>query len=509
MEKKENVKRFKQILENFRRKKIIVFGDVSLDEYILGEANNLSPEFPVPRAIVKKIIKNPGAAANVAINLAKLGAEVNLIGVIGKDDNGQILLNKLKKENVKTDCITIDENRITSTFSRVMLDVNKKNSQHLVRIDYENTKKISLETKNKIKDLLKEKIDQSDCIFIADYDEIGTGIVNSEIIDFITNLSEQDNKLTVGISRSQINIFKNIDMIILNKKELSEAIGKEIESKESFFVSTNFLRNNLKSKTIFVTLAEEGLICSSNDKFFKIPSFANEVVDACGAGDSLSSVVTLSILSGASIEEACELGSIASSIVISKEGTIPISYSELEFGILNKFISNKKYKIFEQDTLELIIKNAKKENKKIIFANGFFDFIHGGHIKFLQEAKKLGDILVVAINSDESTRSNKGINRPFINQNDRAKIISSFDFVDYVTIFDELTPINIIRKIEPDILVKGGKTKFIVGKEIVESQGGKTTSLPLYGVSTEEIIESIRSNDYSSNIIDNSNQNEY
>jgi len=497
MENQNKLKSLLKTIENFENIKVVIIGDFYLDEYIYTESEKLSPEAPVPRAIIKSSEKKLGAAANIASNFAELGAKVEVVGVIGGDYNGDLLINLLKEKKINTEGLIRDSNRVTGTFSRVLLDVNKQINQHVIRIDYENANKLSFETKNKLISILREKIFYTDCVFVADYDETdGKGIISEDILEIVSIISKSNQKLSVGISREKIDLFKNLDVVILNEKELEKAIGFKIDiNSESLLKSARLFKEKLNNKIVVITLGEKGLIAISDNEFFEFSSFAEKVVDVCGAGDSLSSAFVLSLISNSSLAEACEIGNFAASIVISKNSTVTVSKEELkEVVFKNKLKSFKESKILDLEILLSLLENERRKGKKIVFTNGYFDFIHKGHIKFLRESKKLGDILVVAINSDSSTRSNKGLDRPFISQEDRSIIISSFDFVDYVVVFDELTPIQIISKIQPDVLVKGGqtKTRIIVGKDIVESKGGKVIFLPSYGSSTEDIIKSIR-----------------
>ena len=483
----------KQILERFESKKVVVVGDFYLDEYIHTESDQYSPEAPVPRAIIKSKDYVPGAAGNVASGFSALGAKVKAIGVIGDDANGKILKKELAKRGVDTSCLVIDKSRVTGTFSRILLKGTGNINQHVIRLDQENNERLSSETKDNIISYIKNQTKECDAVFIADYDEAkGTGVVDQETINEIVSTSKANNILSIGISRLKINLFKGVDVIISNKNETEKATNIKINNEETLRLAGNTMRKMLKSKSVLITLGKEGLVAFEDKDYVKLPSFAKSVVDVCGAGDSLSVTFCLSKLSGADFKEACELASFAAGVAVAKEGTATVSREEIENTIL--FESNDVNKVLKLEQLLPVLDNARRQKKKIVFTNGYFDLIHAGHINFLQEAKKLGDILVLAINSDESTRANKGANRPLINQDDRAKILSSFSFVDYVTIFDELTPIKILKRIQPDIVVKGGNYSKdeVVGKEIVESAGGEVVVIPQMGPSTEGLIGYIK-----------------
>lgn len=483
----------KRTLENFKNKKVVVIGDFYLDEYIHTTSEEYSPEAPVPRAIIQSKEYMPGAAGNVAVGFSALGANVVSIGVIGDDHNGRILIRELKKMGVDVSCLVVDKNRVTGTFSRILIKCHGDLNQHVIRVDHENKEKLSSRTREAIHTHMRSKLKDCDAVFIADYDEAkGTGLINHELIESIVNSAKANKVLTVGTSRLNISHFKGVDVIIANKKESMMATNIKINDDKSLKITGNKMMDLLKSKMSLITLGKQGLIAFENADIVRLPSFAQKVDDVCGAGDSLSVALCLSKLSGANLKESCEIASFAAAVAVSKQGTASVSTEEIENAILN--ISGDSNKLFELDKLLPILQNAKKKGKKIVFTNGYFDLIHVGHINFLQEAKKLGDILVLAINSDESTKANKGANRPIINQEDRARILSGFSFIDFVTIFNELTPIKTIKVVQPDILAKGGSYSEdeVVGNEIVKAAGGNVVIIPTLGPSTERLFDHIK-----------------
>lgn len=488
---KLNVDNAKKILNDFENKTILVIGDFYLDEYIETTSDQFSPEAPVPRAIVKSKIHVPGAAGNVACVLKELGAIVKTVGVIGADNNGNILKSNLDSRGINTQGLILDKNRLTGTFSRILLLYGGNISQHVIRFDHENDSPLSQSTRKQVISHFREQVKSCDAIFMADYDETGgTGLINDELMEEIIGLAKPNNVLTVGISRLNIKKFKDFDLIITNEKETEIATNIKITDDKTLLKAVENLKTNLKSKVVLASLGKKGAIVMDEFSTFQLPSFAKKVVDVCGAGDTMSSAFALSKLSNATHNEALEIGSFAASVAVQKEGTATVSRSELLSAIKNEYESINK--LVTPVQLSSLVKGFKKQGKKVVLTNGYFDFIHAGIIQFLQEAKKHGDILIVALNSDESTRSNKGADRPLLNQGDRAKIMSAFSFVDYVVIFEELTPIKLIQTLHPDVLVKGGTyaKEEVVGKDLFEDMYVK--ALPLMGPSTESMIDFIK-----------------
>lgn len=491
--KKIDINKARDIMENFKQKRVVVVGDFYLDEYIHTESKQFSPEAPVPRAVIKEKEHLPGAAGNVASGFSALGANVVSIGVIGNDHNGKIMIRELKKKGIDTSCLVVDANRVTGTFTRVIIKGEGNINQHVIRIDHENNNKMPSLTKNKIFSALKNEIPKADAVFIADYDEArGTGLVDKGLVKEIILLAKKNNKLTIGISRLNIGFFKNIDIVIANRNETELVTNIKISDDKTLEKAARSIREQLNCQIVLISLGKEGVIAFDGKKFVRLPSFAKKVVDVCGAGDSLSVTFCLSRLASAGIEDASVLASFAASVVVGKPGTATASTKEIDDAIL--IGSGEKSKVLETEELVGVLEELKDKNKKVVFTNGYFDLIHVGHINFLREAKNLGDILVLAINSDESTRANKGADRPLISQDDRARILAGFDFIDYITIFDELTPIKVIKKLRPNILAKGGSysEEEVVGNEIVKAAGGSVVIIPTLGPSTESLFKHIK-----------------
>ncbi len=484
--------KLKTILAGFGNKRVLVVGDYYLDEYVHTESDRFSPEAPIPRATITSKVLIPGAAGNIAAGLLALGAKVDAIGLLGQDEAGRSVASTLAGQGAATKGLIASRERITGKFSRILLSGSGRPPQHVIRIDEENTQAPGAADRKRLHAALRKAMKGCDAVIVADYDETdGTGVVDGELLRIVAR--ERPRKaLAVGMSRLRIGRFTGFDLVITNLPETEDATGIAITDNKSLLAAARALRGALKAKTALVTLSKEGTLCLDGKGARRLPSYARNIVDVCGAGDSLSVAFTLSLLAGATKEQAMGIGGLAAAVAVSKAGTATVTRDEIRKEAGAQDGSARKY--LQPVELLPLLDKARKEGKRIIFTNGYFDLLHAGHICLLKEARKLGDILVVAINSDESTRLNKGANRPLIGQDERAELLAAFSFVDYVTVFEEMTPINIIRMVRPDVLVKGSEhsKESVVGKDVVEGRGGRVVILPRKGPSAERIIEGLR-----------------
>lgn len=485
--------RIEAIIKQFNNKKILVVGDFYIDEYITGQTEKFSPEAPVPRVIIKERQFIPGCAGNIAMNLASLGAQVSVLGVIGDDQHGSIMLKQFQEKNINTNLMLKKQDRLTGTFSRLLLQGQGTVKQHVVRMDNENTYSINQETIDELKQQLSNNIFHYDIIFVADYDEAdGKGIIKKEILEHLTKIAKQNNKFTVGMSRENIKDFVEFDLVVANEIEAEKATGRKIRNQEEFIAVGIELKEQLQNKLLIITKGKQGFYVfnKSTDYPFHTPSYATDVVDVCGAGDTLSSAFVLAQQSNATNKEAAELASHAAAITISKPGTATVTPVEL-LATLEKQSEKQKTtkqqkeiteKLKTLDELKQIIQTCHEQNETTIFTNGYFDGLHAGHIKFLQKAKTYNKdaVLIVALNTDRSVRENKGPQHPKLHEDDRALMLSALACVDYVVLFDELTPIKVLKELKPKLLVKGGNftPEQVVGKEIVSSYGGEVAIIP-------------------------------
>ena len=436
--------------------KILVVGDLMIDNYLWGSCNRISPEAPVQIVNIDTETKVLGGAGNVVNNLKELGAKVDIISVLGNDENSQELKKLLKNNDINTQFLITQNDRISSKKSRIIAS-----QQQVVRYDQESTTNINQETEELVLNLFLSLIKDYDIVLISDY---GKGLLTKQLTPSIIKIANKHNKkILIDPKGSDYSKYTGAYLLTPNINEASEATQINIIDDESLSQAIIKLKVECNLNISLITLSEKGV--AIYDKTLRIHStIAKEVFDVTGAGDTVLASLGFALGLGYSIDESVEFSNLAAGVVIGKFGSATTSLNEIiEYeSSINKSSSEKHIKTFDE-ILQLSIK-FKERDKKIIFTNGCFDLIHSGHIKYLEAAKSFGDILIVGINSDRSTANLKGSNRPINTQNDRAYIIAALEVVDYVVIFDEDTPYNLIQAIVPNVLVKGGD---YVGKEVI------------------------------------------
>ncbi|EFO9214082.1 D-glycero-beta-D-manno-heptose-7-phosphate kinase [Campylobacter lari] len=446
-----------------KKPKILVVGDFMVDHYIWCDCTRISPEAPVMVMKSQKEDKRLGGAGNVYANLKSLGAEVFALGLVGDDESGRFL-----KENLNAKLL-VEKDRKTPLKSRVL-----SHSQQVLRLDDENDFNTKLE--DEIIQEYKKIAKDYDAIILSDY---AKGVLTSKVTKA---LIEHANTLNLPIlidpKGSDFSKYQNATLLTPNKKEAIQALG--VEKIDNLEKALKKLKDNLNLAYSIITLSEEG-IALFDEKLHIIPAKALEVYDVTGAGDSVIAMLAYALALKVDIVKACELANDAAAVVVAKVGSVSVSLEEIK----NLKKASFEDKIKSKEELAKLI-----QNQKVVFTNGCFDIMHYGHIKYLEKAKKLGDILVVGLNSDESVKRLKGNSRPINLEFQRACMLASMYFVDYVVIFNEDTPYELIEFLKPDILVKGADYK---GKEVVGSNLVKKVELIDFedGFSTTNIINRI------------------
>lgn len=433
-------------MRNIDHNMIIVIGDIILDHYIDGSSSRLSPEAPIP--VVNFLNENftLGGAANVAKIIKNFNESVLLIGLIGSDEDGLILKKKINELKIKSylikkkDFKTIKKTRIIS------------DDFQIVRVDYENTNYIFKEIQLIIDFIKKIDSKKIDSVIISDYDK--GFLANPKKL--ISYLNSKKIKTFIDTKKANIECYKNTYFIKPNLKEFNKILN---------FLNLKFHKKFTKKeiikfyniKYLLLTKGSEGLELINNHKTIQYKADKIDVIDVTGAGDMvLASLVTF-LNKNYSLNEAVKLSNLAASKIVKVKGTGNLQYEDL--------FSVPKSKFLKLTHLIKVVKDLKKLNKKIIFTNGCFDVLHRGHIHLFEQAKKFGDILIVAVNSDQSIKNLKGSSRPINILEDRVQMLKSIIFIDYIISFEQDTPLELIKSINPDVLVKGSdyKIKDIVG----------------------------------------------
>lgn len=472
--------------DTIREKHILVVGDVMLDSYYQGDVNRISPEAPVPVFQKRDEWNVLGGAANVAMNLVASGQKVSVMSRIGNDLIGDRVLSIFAEQGVNTELVmktqkkTIQKTRFLAA-----------NNQQVMRLDVEDTTPLTDEECVGFLDELRSRILEYDLVVVSDYLK---GFLTKELTQGVIRLAN-DNGIRVIVDVKDKNYSKYSGAFLLkpNQNELNMLSGKPVSTMEQIEAATAYLLDTANVSYILTTLGAKGMLLSGIHQEKKyIKSVAKEVFDVTGAGDTTISYLAACIANGMTVEDAMEIANYAAGIQIAKVGTSAVYIQEVDEYLagLDKNHNNKIMSINSVERFRLIY-----SNKKIVFTNGCFDILHVGHVRYLQEAARLGDILVVGLNSDDSVRRLKGTERPVNSEADRAEILASLKCVSYVVMFEEDTPYNLIEKLQPDVLVKGGdyKPEEVVGKDIVEARGGCLKLISFVeGKSTTNIINKMR-----------------
>jgi D-beta-D-heptose 7-phosphate kinase/D-beta-D-heptose 1-phosphate adenosyltransferase len=445
-------------MTDFSNAHVLVIGDCMLDRYFFGKVSRISPEAPVPVAKISTTNDALGGAGNVANNLVHLGAKCTLIGAVGDDESGSIIHDCCMKSG-------IDFKQIRSVSPTIVKIRVLGDHQQIVRIDFEDPLFIDSTSKNELFKTIDEYLDNVSIVIISDY---GKGLCSPGLCNHtIENARKRSLRVLVDPKGNDWNKYRNAAIVTPNVKELSDISGKNIDNEDSLIENAGAsIRSAFNFEHLLVTRSEHGMSLINQNSCSHFPTEAQEVFDVSGAGDTVMATLAAALSSGYDINHATRLANKAAGIVCGKIGTAPIEIGELR-SATNMENSGK---FLHTSDLIQKLNVLKGEGKTIVFTNGCFDLIHRGHIYLFREAKKLGSILVVAINSDESIRKLKGNRYPVNDQDDRAHIVSSIKEVDFVTIFDEETPETLLEAIQPDIIVKGGNYRIdeIIGRGIAK-----------------------------------------
>jgi D-beta-D-heptose 7-phosphate kinase / D-beta-D-heptose 1-phosphate adenosyltransferase len=463
--------------------KILVIGDLMIDHYLWGSCNRVSPEAPVQIINIDSESTSLGGAGNVINNLYTLGAEADVISVIGECETSNKLKELLSSIGVGTNYLIKQKNRVTSKKSRIIAD-----QQQVVRYDQENIDEINIESQNTIINTFKDIINEYDAILLSDY---GKGVLTFNLTQSLISIANKnDKKLLVDPKGLDYSKYNGAYLLTPNKKEASEATNISIKDNKTLSQAIQILKDQCSLNVSLITLSEEGVAVFDHE-LRTHPTVAREVFDVTGAGDTVLASLGFALCCNKNIDEAVQFANLASGVVVGKIGSATASMNEIiEYeSSLNKSNSTEHIKTWKE--IFTIVDEIKNKGKKIVFTNGCFDILHIGHIKYLEEAKTFGDILILGLNSDASVKKIKGRNRPINTQTDRAYILASLEVVDYLVIFDEDTPYKLIKLIKPDVLVKGGDYE---GKEVSGEDIAQELKIIQFidGKSTTDTIERIK-----------------
>jgi len=477
---------FRNSIAGFRDLTIVVAGDVMLDHYIHGATERTSPEAPVPVVRVERESFLAGGAANVARNVAVAGAHVKCLGLTGDDVAGRNLRRVLADGGVDVSGVLEDEHSSTTIKSRIV-----SQGQQIVRLDYEARRSSESTTlsdaQQRLLDLLAGAADTAHAIIISDY---GKGLISTPFAQRAVAIAAAAGKpVFVDPKGRDYSRYRGAYAITPNSREAGEATGIVVDDMAGLRAAADAIKRLVECDLMVITRGADGLaLLEKTDEWVLVPTSAREVFDVTGAGDTFVAWLALGVASGLSQVDAARLANTAAGVAVGKSG--PATVSPLEF---HRALTQDRFrrKILAEADLKELGEQLRQSGKRIVLTNGCFDFLHAGHLDFLQRARALGDALVLAINSDDSIRRLKGSPRPLISQHQREALLSSMEAVDFVVVFHDDTPHRIIEVLKPDFLVKGSNytQEEVEGSEVVERLGGQVRLLPMtYNFSTSDIV---------------------
>jgi D-beta-D-heptose 7-phosphate kinase/D-beta-D-heptose 1-phosphate adenosyltransferase len=465
-----------------------------LDRYLWGEVKRISPEAPVPVFHTRKTSEVPGGAGNVARNLSALGCSVTVIGACGDDEPGRRLIDLVDSSRIKSQMIR-DSERPTVTKTRII-----SGGQQLLRLDEENGVSLSFSVKKDLLKLVDGSLAECDAVILSDY---GKGVLQTRgVSQYIIKLA-RDHAVPVLVDPKgkDWNRYEGATCVTPNAKELELVAGEKTDNEKRVVDVMRAIKAKFSVPWLLVTRGSLGMCLMDTDgEPLFIPALARQIYDVSGAGDTVIATLCLGVASGLTFPEAARLANTAAGIVVGKVGTQPITLFELKASLETnggRSIGNYMNRVASLSAAKFQVQAWQGTGEKVVFTNGCFDLLHPGHIYCLNQAKDLGDRLIVALNSDTSVKRLKGPGRPILNAYDRASLIGSLDCVDLVVVFDEDTPKDLLEALRPDLLVKGGNYNLdeVVGREIVESFGGQVKLIPVIeGYSTTSIVNNVRQN---------------
>ena len=470
----------------FGERKVLVIGDLMLDAYLWGEVSRISPEAPVPVLKLSRRNVTPGGSANVLLNLVGLGLQAVAAGFLGNDDAGRDLARLLNEAGVSNNGTAVLSDRPTTTKTRVI-----SGHHQLVRIDDEGNGPVSEANLQRLMNVIQAELKKNvDAIILSDY---AKSVLTDEICQStIREARSRGIPLLVDPKGKRFEKYRGATALTPNLKEFEIAAGLDHDHDiDAFADAVSSFRETFQLDYMVVTCGDKGIKYGDGKRLFHHPAIARQVFDVSGAGDTVIATLAASVAAELDFDSAIHLANLAAGVVVGKVGTTPIRLPELVAAIRESDQLDHARNVFNVENLARRVAEWKEKGDRIVFTNGCFDLLHVGHMTILAKARQLGTRLIVGLNTDRSVRALKGPTRPINNEHDRAVVLSGLTSVDAVVHFDEDTPIELIRKLHPDIVVKGGdyKEEDVVGGDLVKSWGGRVAIIPLVdGKSTTGMI---------------------
>ena len=486
---------FETVLDQFARKRVLVVGDIMLDRFVYGTVSRISPEAPAPVIETAGPVSAIGGSGNVARNIVALGAACNIVAVVGRDDAAREIRDQLGTCSLETDDLIEAQRRVTTVKTRFVANLH---NTHLLRADTEDTTPVARDVEDAIIAKIEHRVAGADAIILSDY---GKGVLTPQVLTAIMSLARRrEIPVIVDPKGHDYARYRGATALTPNVAELAQAVGRPVERGESALKSgAAALMTNIGCDIVLVTRGEYGMLVVSRDgEAASFEATAKRVVDVSGAGDTVVASFALALVCDAGAHNAARLANAAAGIAVSKKGTSQVSAEELRGVLLSRPHFELREKIHGPDTIQDRVASWRRDGLTVGFTNGCFDLLHPGHVHLLCEARSRCDRLIVGLNSDASVRRLKGAGRPIQPEDARKTVLAGLAFVDAVVLFATDTPVELIAAIKPDVLVKGSDYRIdqVVGRELVESYGGKVALVELVpDSSTTRIIDRLKAAD--------------
>jgi len=479
-----NERELLRMLDGLARPRVLIVGDLILDRYVDGDVSRISPEAPIPILAARSTEDRLGGACNVAANLRAMEASVEILGVIGKDGNGQQLLALMRGIGIEVDGCVIDHERPTIEKTRMISGVHQ-----ILRVDWEKSHPVSAMVEEALLAGLERRVASAHSVILSDY---GKGVLTRRVCQAVIAAARRARvPVLVDPKGSDYTRYAGATLVTPNRKEAEQAIARRLASFDDLPDAARELMRIASLDCAVITLGADGIyFLDAKGGSDRVPTQARKVFDVTGAGDTVIANLALGLGAGLELGVAVRLANHAAGIVVGRLGAASVTRAELRSALGERL--TQRSKVLTQETLQLALAEWRAEGRKIVFTNGCFDVLHAGHVQYLREARSQGDVLVVGINDDASVRRLKGAKRPVNPIDDRMAVLSALEMVDGVIAFPEDTPLRLVQEVTPHVLVKGEDwaDKGVVGREWVEQHGGRVHLAPLLsGRSTSAILE--------------------
>lgn len=484
------------LVQRLGQPRVLVVGDVMLDRYVWGDAERISQEAPVVLLRAERREERLGGASSVAAMLRALGAKVMLAGVIGADHDGGRVRQLLTDLAIDHEAVVTDTGRPTTVKERYVGKAQHRHPQQMLRVDHEDRRPIGDSVRRQIELVMLSQLRRSDLVLISDYDKgVCTAGLLTSIISAATALGLR--VIADPIRGHDYRKYHGCSAITPNRLEAGLATGRVLNTLDDAFVAATNLREKLDLEAAIVTLDKDGMVLRHRDgRAAHFPTRPRHVYDITGAGDMVMAALGMALASGADYEQAIPLANIAGGLEVEKIGVATVSREEILSDLTSLGSATAAgAKVVPVQSLLQELDYRRRLGQRIAFTNGCFDVLHAGHVQYLQEARAQADVLVVGLNSDASVQGLKGKSRPLQSLPARATVLAALQAVDFVTAFDDATPLALIELVRPDVLVKGADycKEEVVGADLVESYGGRVHLAALHhGYSTTRLIEQMR-----------------